>query len=71
MTDTLRDLLRQDAGNVEIPTLDSNQVIVQGEQRLHRRRLTAVLVGVVAVAMIAVGGIVAGSVQQHSQGPVD
>ena len=71
MTDTLRDLLRQDADNVEIPTLDSNHVIVQGEQRLHRRRMTAVLVGIAAVAVIAVGGIVAGSVHQHSQGPVD
>lgn len=71
MTETLRDLLRQDADNVEIPTLDSNHVIVQGEQRLRRRRMTGALVGVVAVAVIAVGGIVAGSVQQNSQGPVD
>ena len=71
MTDTLRDLLSQDAGRVEIPTLDAGDVIAQGEQRLHRRRITAVLVSVAAVAVIAVGGIVAGSVQQRSEGPVD
>ena len=71
MTDTLRDLLRQDADSVEIPTLEANDVIVQGEQRLHRRRRTAVLAAVAAVAVITVGGIVAGSVQHQSQGPVD
>ena len=72
MTSSLRDLLRQDADRVEIPTLDSDDVIAQGEQRLHRRRITAVLASVAAVAVIAVGGIVAGSVQQHrSEGPVD
>ena len=71
MTNSLRDLLRQDADRVEIPTLDAGDVIAQGEQRLHRRRITAVLVSVAAVAVIAVGGIVAGSVQQRSEGPVD
>ena len=71
MTDTLRDLLHQDADNVEIPTLDAYDVIVQGEQRLHRRRIAAVLAAVAAVAVIALGGIVVGSMQQQSQGPVD
>jgi hypothetical protein len=71
MTDSLRDLLRQDADRVEIPTLDAGDVISQGEQRLHRRRVTAVLASVAAVAVIAVGGIVAGSVQHRSEGPVD
>jgi hypothetical protein len=71
MTDTLRDLLRQDADNAEIPTLDANEVIVQGEQQLHRRRMTTVLAAAAVVAVIAVGGIVAGSVQHQSQGPID
>ncbi len=71
MTDTLRDLLRQDADSVEIPTLDATYVIVRGEQRLHRRRMTAVLSAVAAVAALAVGGIVAADLQHQSQGPVD
>lgn len=71
MTNSLRDLLRQDADRVEIPTLNASDVIAQGEQRLHRRRITAVLAAAAAVAVIAVGGIVAGSVQHRSEGPVD
>lgn len=72
MTNSLRDLLRQDADRVEIPTLDAGDVIAQGEQRLHRRRITAALASIAAVAVIAVGGIVAGSGQQHqSEGPID
>ncbi len=71
MTDTLRNLLRQDADTVDIPTLDATDVIVRGERRLHRRRVTAVLAAVAAVAVITVGGIVAGNVQHQSQGPVD
>ena len=71
MTNSLQDLLRQDADRVEIPTLDAGDVIAQGEQRLHRRRITAVLASIAAVAVIAVGGIVAGSVQHRSEGPVD
>ena len=71
MTNSLRDLLRQDADRVEIPTLDAGDVIAQGEQRLQRRRITAVLACVAAVAVIAVGGIVSGSVQHRSEGPVD
>lgn len=71
MTDTLRDLLRQDAHDVEIPALDANDVIARGEQRLHRRRVAAALAVVTAVAVIAVGGVVAGNVQPQSQGPVD
>lgn len=71
MITSLQDLLRQDADRVEIPTLDAGDVIAQGEQRLHRRRITAVLASVTAVAVIAVGGIVAGSVQHRSEGPVD
>lgn len=71
MTNSLRDLLRQDADRVEIPTLDAGDVIAHGEQRLHRRRITAVLASVAAVAVFLVGGIVAGSTQQRSEGPVD
>ena len=71
MTDTIRDLLRQDADSVEIPTLDANDVIGHGEQRLHRRRVTAVLAAVAAVAVIAIGGIAANQLQAESQGPVD
>jgi len=71
MTNSIRDLLRQDADRVEIPTVDAGEVIAQGEQRLHRRRITAVLASVAAVAVIVVGGTVAGSVQHQSEGPVD
>jgi hypothetical protein len=71
MTDTLRDLLRRDADNVEIPTLHANDVIAQGDQRLHRRRMTAVLAGVAVVTMIAAGGYVADSAQHRSNGPVN
>jgi hypothetical protein len=71
MTDTLRDLLHQDADTVETPTLDTNAVIAQAEQRLQRRRMTAVLAVVAAVAVIAVGSIVAGIGQRQSQGPID
>lgn len=69
MTDTLRDLLRQDADNVEIPTLDANDVIVKGEQRVHRRRRTAALAAVAAVAAIAVGSVLVTRANPSTQGP--
>jgi len=71
MTNNLPELLRQDADRVQTPTLDAGDVIAQGEQRLHRRRITAALAFVAAVAVIAVGGSVAGSGQHRSEGPVD
>jgi hypothetical protein len=69
MSDTLRDLLRQDVDNVEIPTLDANDVIVQGEQRVHRRRRTVVLAAVTAVAAIAVGSVLVTRANPSTQGP--
>jgi hypothetical protein len=71
MSDTLRDLLRQDAHKVQPPTLDPHGVIARAEQRLHRRRMTAVLAAVAAVAVIAFASIVAGIGQRQPQGPVD
>ena len=70
MTDTLRHALRQDAGNVEIPTLDANDVIAQGERRLHRRRMTAALATVAAVAAIAVGSVLVTRADPNTQGPL-
>ena len=69
MTYTLRHALRQDAGNVEIPTLEANDVIAQGEQRLHRRRMTAALAVVAAVAAIAVGSVLVTRADPNTQGP--
>jgi hypothetical protein len=68
MTDTLRRALRQDAGSVEIPTLDANNVIAQGEQRLRRRRMTAGLATVAAVAAIAVGSVLVTHANPNTQG---
>ena len=57
MTDTLRDLLRQDADHVQIPTLDPSDVIATGERRLRRRRhrLVAGLAACAVVGIVAAG----------------
>jgi hypothetical protein len=71
MTGTLRDLLRRDADAVDVPTIDANDIVGRGEQRRRRRRRTAVLAAVTAVAVVAVGGIVAGNLDERSGGPAD
>jgi hypothetical protein len=70
MTDTLRDLLRQDAGNVEIPTVDAIDVIARGEQRLRRRRMIAGLAAAAVVAVIAAGSVLVTRGNPNSQGPL-
>lgn len=62
MTHTLRDLLRQDADHVQIPTLDPSDVIATGEQRLRQRRRQRLVAGlaVCAVLGIVASGLVAG-----------
>jgi hypothetical protein len=70
MTDTLRQALRRDAANVEIPTLEAKEVIAHGEHRLHRRRMTAVVAAVAAVTAIAVGSVVATRTNPNTQQPL-
>jgi hypothetical protein len=70
MTDTLRHALREDAGTVKVPTLDAKDVIAQGEQRLRRRRITAGLAAVVAVAAICVGTVLVTRGDPSTQGPL-
>jgi len=70
MTGTLRDLLRQDADDVAIPTLDPDDVVARGEQRLHRRRRTAGLAAVAAVAVVAVGSVLVTRADPDTQGPL-
>jgi len=68
---TFHDLASRVDG-VGTPTLDVDGLIAQGEQRLHRRRMTAVLAAVTAVAVIAIGAVLGANVYNHqSSGPVD
>ncbi len=65
------DDLSRRVDRVTAPTLDVEGLIARGEQRLHRRRVTAVLAAVVVVALLAVGSLVASATQHKSAGPVD
>ena len=67
---TFHDLARR-VSDVTAPPVDVDGLIAQGEKRLHRRRVRAVLAGVAVVTIIAAGGYVADSAQQRSNGPVD
>ena len=67
---SFQDLARRFDG-VAAPSVDVDALVAQGEQRLHRRRMAAVLATVVVLAAVAVGGVVAGSAQHQSQGPID
>ena len=67
---SFQDLARRFDG-VAAPSVDVDELVAQGEQRLHRRRMAAVLATVVVLAAVAVGGVVAGSVQHQSHGPID
>ena len=63
--------LARRVSDMAAPPVDVDGLIAQGEQRLHRRRMRAVLAGVAVVTMIAAGGYVADSAQQRSNGPVN
>ena len=65
---SFHDLARRFDG-VAAPPVDVDALVAQGEQRLHRRRMAAVLATVVVLAAVAVGGVVAGSAQ-HQQSRV-
>ncbi len=67
---SFQDLARRVDG-VAAPPVDVDALVAQGEQRLHRHRMAAVLATVVVLAAVAVGGVVAGGAQHQSQGPID
>jgi hypothetical protein len=67
---SFQDLARR-VDDVTVPTLDVDELIARGEHRLRRRRMAAVLATVTVVAAIAVGGFVAGTVRNQSNGPVN
>ena len=57
MSESLRDLLRQEAGTVEPPELDVNALLVRTERRMGRRRRARTTAGIAAVVLIAAGGL--------------
>ena len=67
---SFQDLARR-FDDVAAPPVDVDALVAQGEQRLHRHRLVAVLATVVVLAAVAVGGVVAGNMQSQSHGPID
>ncbi len=70
---TLHDAFERQASTVGPPDLDIDAIVGLGEQRLRRRRLTAVLGAASAVAVVialAISASVSGSVKR-GDGPVD
>jgi hypothetical protein len=67
---SFQDLARR-FDDVAAPPVDVDALVAKGEQRLRRHRMTAVLATVVVLAALAVSGVVAGSLQHQSQGPID
>jgi hypothetical protein len=67
---TFQDLARRVNG-IAAPIVDVDALVARAEQRLHRRRMAAVLATVAVIAVIAVGGFVARSPHHQSNGPVD
>ena len=56
MSESLRDLLRQGADDVERPQLDVGDLVAQAQRRLVRRRFTAATASAAAVVLITAGG---------------
>ena len=74
MTTTVRDALTQRINQIGPARLDIEELVVLGEQRLRRRRLTAVASAgaVVALAIaLAIGGSALNRSADHKPGPVD
>jgi len=60
VTGELRDLLARRASDVEVPMLDLDELITQGDRRVRRRRLGLVTTVAAACALI-VGGVAVGT----------
>jgi hypothetical protein len=67
---TFHDLSRR-VGDLAAPTVDVDELVALGEQRLRRRRVTGAAAATAAVAVLAVAGALANAHRVQTSGPID